>query len=78
MVIQAVAQLSSKLEQVSLITGIGMSLIGLNMMIGSTQKMVFARVHTNARQPLINDKTLPTWYSLTKLVAYIIPIALIM
>ncbi|EDQ02518.1 hypothetical protein KT99_18412 [Shewanella benthica KT99] len=60
MLIQLVAQLSNKLEQVPLTAEIGMSLIGLNMMIGSTQKIVFNSEHTNARQPLINDKTLPT------------------
>jgi len=60
MLIQALAQLSSSEEQAVRIAAIGISLIGLRMTMGNTQKMVLMTQHTNARQPLINEKTPPT------------------
>jgi len=60
MLIQALAQLSSSEEQAVRIAAMGISLIGLRMTMGNTQKMVLMTQQTNARQPLINEKTPPT------------------
>jgi len=67
MLIQALAQLSSSAEQAVRVAVIGISLIGLKITMGNTQKTVLVIQHTNARQPLINEKTPPTSHPLIKI-----------